>query len=171
MDNIKNLALTVVAAGVVGGVLLWGAPAPVVQVVENGRVTPNLGAISGPIVPHFLDVNGALSWGAGTFATTSTGASTLAWADVDQVGSINRAGVALTMTLPASTTVTALPESGDCRNLYVENNGTGILTMAGGTGINLRGATSTAINPGKTAFQTWCRAADTDIDVIQVTTF
>lgn len=178
MENIKNIALTVLAAGVVGGILLVGAPAPVVQVVENGRVVEQSFGSVGPTVPHQLHVMGALQWGSGTFATTSTGASTLAWADIDQVSAINRAGVALTMTLPASTTVAGLPNSGDCRNFFIENTGTGILTFAAGTGINLRSASTTLVGIGLdtvaiggSAIQTWCRESDTDITVVHTAAF
>jgi len=170
MDNIKSVGTAGAVAGVVAAavLLLIGVQGPAGVPGPAGRDgSSTFAGLASPDVHSWMNVHGALQWGGGNFATTSTGASTLAWSDIDQVGTITRAGVALTMTLPASTTVTGLQNPGDCRDIVILNTGTGILTTAAGTGIILDAGSTTRIFASGSALTTWCRRSDTDIAVIQ----
>lgn len=103
------------------------------------------------------------------FATTSTGSGTLTSANIAKVASIlsTNAG-ALTLTLPASTTFTGVnafvPVAGDQRSFVIINQGTALLTLAGGTGTLLQTASSTkTVNIGGSAELICTRKTNTDI--------
>lgn len=104
----------------------------------------------------------------GAYATTSVGAGTLTATNISKVGTILSTNTgALTLTLPASTTLTTVgfvPTAGDYHTYVVVNQGTGLLTFAGGTGTLLQTASSTkSINAGGTAELTCTRKTNTDI--------
>lgn len=103
------------------------------------------------------------------FATTSTGAGTLTAANITGKSTIlsTNAG-ALTLTLPASTTLLArnyfLPSAGDRLSYVIVNQGTALLTLAGGTGTLLQTASSTkTVNIGGSALLNCVRKTNTDI--------
>jgi len=104
----------------------------------------------------------------GAFATTSVGAGTLTASSISKVGTILSTNTgALTLTLPASTTLTAagfVPVAGDWHIYQIVNQGTGLLTLAGGTGTLLHTASSTkTVNIGGSAELLCIRKTNTDI--------
>jgi hypothetical protein len=103
-----------------------------------------------------------------TFATTSTGAGTLTASNIKDKSTVlsTNAG-ALTLTLPASTTLTSfIPKAGDRVSMLLVNQGTALLTLAGGTGTLLQTASSTkTVNIGGTATLEFVRKTNSDIVV------
>ena len=102
------------------------------------------------------------------FATTSNGAGTLTASNITGKGTILSTNSAvLTLTLPASSTLTGfIPKAGDRTRMVVVNQGTAVLTLAGGTGTFLQTASSTkAVNIGGTAILEFVRKTNTDINV------
>lgn len=105
-------------------------------------------------------------------ATTSKGTVTYTAANITSIHSlIHTTTGATTATLPASSTLSSLiPTAGDRMSIVVVNPGTGILTLAGGTGTTLVSAsTSKAIHDGGTGLLEFVRKADTDISVFMST--
>lgn len=114
-----------------------------------------------------LTLSNQLSVG-GVFSTTTT--SSLTQSQITDVSTItaNPAGAAITLTLPASSTLTTLiPNSGDSVSYVVANIATvaaSSTTIAGGTGTSLKNATSTAaILGGGTGLLTLVRLATTNV--------
>lgn len=128
-------------------------------------------AASSPDVYSYQYVHGVFTQGGPSFATSSVGASTLADADMSGAGVVERSGSGtLTMTLPASTTISGLTSSGDCRDIQFVNYGSGLLTLAGGTGTLLETASSTkTVNTNGMATLKFCRMINTDIEVLMNT--
>ena len=155
MDTfIKALAAAIVASILVVGVVSY-------------TQEKTLGAMSSPDVQSYLNVHGVFTQGGGVFATTSIGASTLLASSVATKNVIERSGTgALTMTLPASTSVTGINDAGQTRTLYVFNAGTGALTLAGGSGTLLESASTTAIGVNGFGRIDLVRKANTDIEAL-----
>ena len=113
--------------------------------VNNALVINNRGAFIGPMGGNVA-----------TIATTST-SYTLASTDLDleNVIDVTPGGASLTLTLPATSTLTSfLPVTGQTRTIFIRNATTtaGInLTIAGGAGTVLRSSSSTAIIQSDTA--------------------
>ncbi len=115
---------------------------------------------------------GFLTQGGGVTATSSTGAGTLTTANIT-VGLLEHTNAgATTITLPASTTITSLiPTAGQSYRMTYVNLGTGIDTIAGGTGTLLHVASSTiatglkTVAPSGSALFIFTRKSNTDIVV------
>ncbi len=119
--------------------------------------------------------------GGGVTATTSPASSALAAAEFDLENIIDITPTigtgAITITFPASTTFPLGTTVGSWRTFSIFNattSATGIITVAGGTGINLEGTATSSSNgykqiaPGGAAvFQAW-RASNSDIEVSMV---
>lgn len=104
----------------------------------------------------------------GSFATTSQGTVTYTASSIQSASVIlHNATAATTATLPASTTLaTWLPKVGSRISIAVVNTGTGVLTLAGGTGTLLLTASSTkAINGGGVGLLEIVRKTNTDFAV------
>lgn len=127
---------------------------------------------TGAVITNALATFGFVTQGGGVTATTSTGAATLTEANVS-VGLIEHTNAgATTITLPASSTITTLiPTAGQSFRLTYANLGTGIDTIAGGTGTLLHVASSTittalkTVAPSGSAVFVWTRKSNTDIIV------
>lgn len=107
-----------------------------------------------------------------TYATTTTTA-TLLNTELNgySVISVTPNGASLTLTLPATSTLTTfVPNAGDNTTVFVRNATTtaGVnLTLAAGTGMTLKMATSTnALTPGSLAKLIFIRKTNTDMDVL-----
>lgn len=140
-------------------------PTGVIDSESYGQV--KLGVASGPdLYNQITFYKGALF--SSTFATTSTGAGTLTYGNIDTVTTIlsTNAG-ALTLTMPASTTLRAfVPKAGDRAQLLIVNQGTALLTLAGGTGTLLQTSSTTkTVNIGGSALLNFVRKTNTDIIV------
>jgi len=135
---------------------------------ENyGNVT-KLGAVSGTDFYFPMTfLNGAVY--SSVFATTSTGSGTLTASNIVNKSTIlsTNAG-ALTLTMPASSTLTSfLPKAGDRIDMVILNQGTALLTLAGGTGTLLQTASSTkTVNIGGSAVLKFVRKTNSDIIVL-----
>lgn len=155
---------------VVGLVAVLGLALGIVSFVKSPVSTP-VGAVS---QPDFYNEIGAYSGVkfSSTFATTSTGAGTLTYGNISQKTTIlsTNAG-ALTLTLPASTTLTSfIPKAGDRVSYVLVNQGTAVLTLAGGTGTILGTASSTKnVAIGGSAILDFVRKTNSDI-VVHMTT-
>lgn len=101
-----------------------------------------------------------------TFATSSAGTATYTASNITGITSLlHNATGAVTVTLPATTTLASfVPNTGDRVSILVANVGTGILTLAGGTGSLLTSASSSlAVSPSHSALLEVVRKANTDI--------
>lgn len=155
MDTIRYIIAILVGGALGAGALLAVQPAQV----------DTLGSITGPDVQSYLSVHGVFTQGGGVFATSSAGASTLSMASIARANLVERSGTgALTLTLPASTTITGLPHAGDMRSVYVFNLGSGSITMAGGSGTLLENASTTAIITNGIGRIDFIRKSNTDIE-------
>jgi hypothetical protein len=156
--------LSFIAIGIVGVVI--GATG---IIASRPDAEPSLGAVSGPDVYTYWNVHGVLTQGGGVFATTSAGASTLSAADIASKNVVERSGTgALTLTLPASTTITGINDAGQVRTIYVFNAGSGSITVAGGSGTLLESASTTAIIANGFGRIDLVRKANTDIEALFV---
>ena len=117
---------------------------------------------------------GVFSQGAGAVATTSTGTATLTAAQM-LYGVIQHTNAgAATLTLPASTTMSSFaPTAGTCQQVVFLNVGTGVDTLAGGTGTLLAVASTTAtgaalktVNASGIAVLIGCRKVNTDLQFL-----
>lgn len=119
---------------------------------------------TGAYITGLLATVGTFTQGGGLFATTSTGASTLDISSIASANLIQRSGVALTLTLPASSTMTSfVPTVGQTRTIFIANIGTGAVTLAGGSGTLLQSASTTAIGIGGTGRIDFIRKSNTDV--------
>lgn len=112
-----------------------------------------------------------ITQGGNVLATTSQGAGTYTAANLQNTSLIQHtAGAALTVTLPASSTLGAfIPRPGDTRTIYF-NAITTLITIAGGTGTELNTASSTKnVNAGGIGRLDFTRKANTDIEVLLTT--
>ncbi len=155
--------ITAVISGIVAGVIITVAVFSVVPSSGNLQGTTNLDSLS---LSGDLTVAGLATFGTSTSATsteaittgtaavlstTTIGNLTLAAADINNYGTIlstsTYLNAAFTMTLPASSTLSALvPNAGNRRRLWIINGTTtaGVnITLAGNTGVILNSATST----------------------------
>lgn len=115
---------------------------------------------------------GFLTQGGGVTATTSTGAGTLTTANVS-VGLIEHTNSgATTLTMPASSTVSSIiPTAGQSIRVTYANLGSGIDTLAGGSGTLLHVASSTiatglkTVAPSGSAVLVFTRKSNSDIIV------
>lgn len=131
---------------------------------------PSFGAQSGPEHHEPQVFLQPVTLGGNVFATSSVGAATYTAASLQNITLIQHtAASALTVTLPASTTMGAfLPKAGDTRTIYITPITTGI-TLAGGVGTELQTASSTAtkfVNAGNLGRLDFVRKSDTDIEVL-----
>lgn len=144
--------------------------APVVNVAapKVSVEAPALGAVSSPeFYSPARFFNGVTL--SSVFATSSTGAGTLTAANIlDKTTILSTNAGALTITLPASSTLKSfVPTAGDRVSMVIVNQGTALLTLAGGTGTLLQTASSTkTVNIGGTAILEWVRKSNTDINVL-----
>lgn len=131
----------------------------------SGVVTGTTQTLSG-----YLTLNGGVVYSS-TFATSSAGAATYTAANITGINTIlHNATGALTATLPATSTLTSfVPNTGDRESITLVNIGSGAITFAAGTGMNLYNASSTLVLPPTAAAQfEFVRQADTDISVLYV---
>lgn len=132
---------------------------------DGGDVT--LGSGSTFTASGIIKSDGGITQSA-TFATSSTGAGTLTQANILGVNTIlsTNAG-ALTITMPASSTLTTfIPTAGDRVSMVLINQGTALLTLAGGTGTLLQTASSTkTVNIGGSSLLEFVRKTNTDVVV------
>lgn len=191
--TIKNISIALLVIGVLlgvasffgGHVSSFGAITPVGSTEYNTKWFVN-GLFGGATQQWSIDANGnevantitstgatvvgALTQGGGTVATSSTGAGTLTAANLT-TGTIQHTNAgATTLTLPASTTLTTfIPTAGQCAQIVILNVGTGIDTIAGGTGSLLATASSTKnVNVAGMATLDACRKVNTDVQFLLV---
>ena len=133
------------------------------------KVQVPLGAISSPQVYDRMYFYNNEEVGGGNFATSSVGAVTYTAAQVFNNKLITHtAASALTVTLPASTTISNIVGAGMSYTLYLTPVTTGI-TVAGGTGTELNAASSTAMcSAGALCRLDFIRKANTDIEVLML---
>lgn len=132
-----------------------------------GQSAQVLGAVSSPDFYFPVNVFQGVTF-SNTLATTSTGAGTLTYGDIkDKTTILSTNAGALTLTMPASTTLNAfVPRAGDRVSMIIVNQGTALLTLAGGTGTLLQTASSTkAVNIGGSARLDFVRKTNSDIIV------
>lgn len=159
------------------------SPATFGSSANGGNVT-NFTAVSvtdGYYVSDVLGFNGSAATfglttqGGGVTATSSTGTGTLTAANIS-VGLIEHTNAgAATLTFPASSTITSLiPTAGQSVRVTYANLGTGIDTLAGGSGTLLHVASSTIATGLKTvaasgsAILTFTRKSNSDIIIDMV---
>lgn len=109
--------------------------------------------------------------GGNVFATSSAGTATYTAASLQNTSVIQHtATAALTVTLPASSTLGAfIPRPGDTRTIFI-NAITTKITLAGGTGTDLNTASSTKdVIAGGVARLDFVRKVNTDIEVLMTT--
>jgi len=139
-------------------------------IVNPTEVREVVGANPGPDVFQHTYFNTGYSFG-GYFATTTTGATRLTARDLsNDVTYYNITPSAATAwTLPATSTLgNIVPKTGMCKE-FVMNNGSASndITVTAGTGWDIKNASGTAVViHGTMAKMTFCRGADTDIDLM-----
>lgn len=157
---------------VVAGVL--AVAALVVALLNGGTVVQTIGAQPGPDHTELQFFKAGLVDGGGVYSTTTTVASETLTAAVLQKNKVIRmlgssTAAAITLTLPASTTMNAvLPKPGDYRTWVIENGYTAAATtttIAAGTGMDLQepDGQNVVIGINNYAFLTCFREASTDI--------
>ncbi len=158
------------AAGVVQTNPVWfyngldiGSPAVTLNANTSGLSVSGATTFLSGLTATTLTVTGAsvlstLTQGGGVTAITSTSTSyTLSASefDTENVLQITPGGASMTLTLPATSTLTSfIPTAGQTRTVYIRNATTtaGInITVASGAGTILRSASSTAIIQSDTA--------------------
>lgn len=135
MDTLKVMAMSGVTAVVVVALLM----------LSGAFKSDTLGAVPGVnLIPYPQMV----IQGGGTNATTTTTSSTLTTSDIDDenVVSMTLTQGSGTLTFPASSSFPGIPNTGDTRMIMVRNATTSasvVLTLAGGTGVKMKVASST----------------------------
>lgn len=178
----KLIAFIVVVLAIIAGIV-YGINKPSQSVVPVSQ-PPVVKATSGPdnYTPYnfFNGLYGKFfSQGGGhlSFTATSTqSARTLTQAEMAIISAVTVTATnspALTITLPASSTLTTLIKSpGDWRDWIFYNAQTGAATtttIAGGTGVTVTSASGTkAIPAGKTAIIRMFRRANTDVEALML---
>lgn len=162
MDN--KLVSGVLVVAVLG---LLGVSAFKNTTVTVNNPQPQFGAQSGPesFQKMFFRDNAVI--GGNVLATSSQGTATYTSADITNSKVITHtATAALTVTLPASSTLTNfVPNVGDTAEVFI-NPVTTLITFAGGTGTELNTASSTKnVNAGGLGVFKFVRKANTDIEV------
>lgn len=137
-------------------------------VMQNGSI---VGTSTGAIVASKRAVfdNGILA--SAVYASSTATTTTLLAASITDISSMLLTdSTAISLTLPASSTLTSFaPLAGDNRRISIVNQGTGIVTFVAGTGTLLTSASSTKTVPvSGTAFLDCTRKTNTDI-VCQIT--
>lgn len=141
----KQIIIGLLVGGLVAFVGFWFG-SPRVQVIEAPVENPAFGALSGPDVQSYLNVHGWLAEGGGKTTVTPSNASyTLTFGDMAESNIITFSASttmpALTVTLPASTTLPIPNEVGATRRWKIENPFTAAATtttIAAGAGIDLQ---------------------------------
>ncbi len=161
MNNLsKFFVLVLIAVIVLCGVFALGR-----------NSSPVVGAVSGSEHYNAETFYAPVTFGGTIFATTSQGTGTYTYANLKNAQTITHtATAALTVTLPASTTLNAfIPKAGDTRTIFV-NAVTTKITFAGGTGTTLLSASSTKdVIAGGTGRFDFVRKANSDIQVLFTT--
>lgn len=145
MNLTKTIGIAVAVSLVVvgGAALIFGSPSPVNIIKEKLPA----GALSGPDVNSYMNVNGPFSQGGGlsTVLQTAEGTHTLTFAEMSEFNVITFTASttqgALTVTLPATTSFPIGTKSGSYRSWVIENPFTAAATtttIAAGTGIDLQ---------------------------------
>lgn len=109
-----------------------------------------------------------VTFGGNVLATSSVGSATYTAASLQNTTLIQHtAASALTVALPASSTLTGIiPKAGDSRTIYL-NAITSNITVTGGTGTDLNSATSTPrVIANGVARLDFIRKANSDIEVL-----
>lgn len=169
-------------SGVGGGVTNFGGGISLDSLAVTGDTAfTGALAITGATTLTGATTAGTLTQGGGIRATTTTATSATLLAsdfDTENVIDVTPGGASLTLTLPATSTLTSfIPTAGQTRTIYIRNATTtaGIaLTIAAGTGVPLKIATSTSSgvvilgdtdgsNYGRIDF---LRKANTDIEAL-----
>lgn len=165
----KNILISVVLSAVVAGCVAW--------LVAPAAVSTAVSTAYGAAITHIegLDIiKGPLTLSNPNATSTTATSETLQQSDISTYTAMLMSPVtnSLTLTLPASSTLTAfIPKAGDVQSMAIVNVGTtsastATLTFAGGTGVNLGSATSTkAIAAGKVGIMTFVRKVNGDIAV------
>ena len=133
---------SIIAAGLVAALMSAGT----VSVLKPDAARETLGSLASPDVFSYLFVHGVLSEGGGISTITPTsGSHTLTAAQMQDANIITFSASstmpALTVTLPASTTLPLPAEKGARRRWIIENPFTAAATtttVAAGTGIDLQ---------------------------------
>jgi hypothetical protein len=112
-------------------------------------IQEKLGAVAGPDVMSYLKVHGTLTTNGGYMATTSTAATyTLLNSEIADAQTVFwNPSANVTLTLPASTTISFIPNTGDTRVIWLQNASTtagATITLAAGAGIDLQKNEDTA---------------------------
>lgn len=128
-----------------------------------------LGVAAGPEVTEKTFFFDDAIVGGRVLATSSQGTAVYTAAQVMNNKLITHtASAALTVTLPASSTISQIPRPGDTKVTFITPVTTG-LTLAGGTGTDLNTASSTKFCVvGQLCEMTFVRKANTDIEVLLV---
>lgn len=113
-------------------------------VMQDAPGAPSLGAAAGPEVTEKTFFRDDVVVGGTSFATSSVGAGTYTATQITNSKIIvHTAASALTVTLPASSTLSSfIPKIGDTKTTFLLPVTTGI-TVAGGTGTDLNTSSST----------------------------
>lgn len=165
----KALVVAIVALVVAFGSLLF--PKTTERVVE----TVTLGASSGQNHSFLEFFDGGLTYGGGCFATSTTG--TLTGRNLENgCVSITATGAGqatLSLTMPASTTMSMIPTIGSCHDWFLDNTRVAVATtttLVAGTGHDVMGLDATGAGTGADVIDglemmrlTSCRQSDTDI--------
>jgi hypothetical protein len=145
---------------IVSGVILSVTHKPEAPVV--------VGAFPGPDVTEFMHFGGDESVGGTVLATSSQGTAVYTASQVMNNKVIaHTAGAALTVTLPASSTMAGfIQKPGDTKTTYITPVTTGI-TFAGGTGTDLNTASSTKFCVvGQLCRLDFVRKVNSDIEIL-----
>lgn len=124
---------------------LWVAIAVVAVIAVTGTKSPeqvNVAASSGPDFYNPVYLAQTATVGGNVFATSSQGTATYVASTLVNTSLIQHtAGGALTVTLPASSTISFIQRAGDTRTIYLAPITTAI-SVAGGTGTDFNSASS-----------------------------
>ena len=146
----KDIAIGIVGIIAVSGLFFGGSnPEPVAVPTPEEIIQDinSLGALTGPNIHSYINVNGAFSQGGGlsTVLQTAEGTHTLTFAEMNDFNVITFTASstqgALTATLPATTTFPIGAKSGSYRSWVIENPFTAAATtttLAAGTGVDLQ---------------------------------
>ena len=137
MNTITKTTIVVLIA------LLVGAGMAAMLIANPGTTQdPPLAGISGPDVQSYLNVHGTFQQGGCVTSIATTSATrTLTGAELAacNIIEVSANGAALTLTLPATTTLsTAIQNPGDYREWVIVNKTATSTTIAAGSGIDLQ---------------------------------
>lgn len=139
-------------------------------------VVEKLGANAGPEVTNHQYFMAGVTTGGGCFATSTTGTLTAAMLNDRSCITITATGAgqgALSLTMPASTSMPMIPRVGDCQTWFLDNSGVAAgttTTIVAGTGHDVIGLDATGAGTGADVIDgvefgkiTSCRQADSDV--------